>query len=198
MLRLLKKKEQWPFPTPGRRLLLRPLQRADVDKIRLWFKDEELIRLAFGTTAQRDTLDQLARDYCQEIESGRRNALALWTPQGSLIGFVRFSLRRSERQRIARVGILIGDRKYWSRGLGTEAMMGLLDYLFSRRQVDRTELDTADFNLRAQRCFEKCGFARRREQTLVRLEDGGSSTKIWMELTRAGWQNSRPSPAANT
>lgn len=189
MLSLLKRREQqWPLPTPGHRLLLRPLQPTDVDSIREWLKNKEITRLAFGSTADPSVLDRLARDYCKEIESGRRNALALWTPDGRFIGFVRFSLRRSGLRRLARVGIMIGDPRYLGQGYGTEAMEGFLTYLFQRRKVDRVELDTADFNVRAQRCFEKCGFEKKREQTLIQLEDGRPSTKVWMELSRDTWR----------
>ncbi|MGE0493629.1 MAG: GNAT family N-acetyltransferase [Vulcanimicrobiota bacterium] len=188
MLRLLTRREKWPFESPNGRLLLRPLQRADIDHIRRWFHDKDLIRLAFGTSADGPTLDRLAREYCEEIQSGRRNALAIWTPDGRFIGFVRFNLRRRGRERIARVGIMIGQRMYWNGGFGTEAMMALNAYLFTRRQTNLIELDTADFNTRAQRCFEKCGFRRKREQNLVSLVDGSSSTKIWMELDHARWQ----------
>ncbi len=189
MLRLLTKRERWPFQSPAGRLLLRPLQPPDVDEIKTWFRDSELVRLAFGTAADDPTLQKLAREYCQEIESGHRNALALWTPSGRLIGFVRFSLRRKGRQKVARVGILIGQRGHWGRGLGSEAMEALNAYLFTRRQVDLIELDTADFNTRAQRCFEKCGFYKKREQNLVSLVDGSSTKKIWMELDRRGWES---------
>lgn len=194
MLRLLRRREQWPYPAPGGRLVLRPLQRADVAQIRVWFQDSELTRLAFGTRADDQVLERLTREYCREIETGQRNALAVWTQQGELIGFVRYSLRRDRSGRVARVGILIGCRRYWNQGLGTEAMMGMLGYLFKRRDVMLVELDTADFNHRAQRCFEKCGFRKRCRQELLGLTDGQPSAKIWMEISRADWRKHSSSP----
>lgn len=188
MLRLLRKREEWPFPAPGGRLVLRPLQRPDVERIRVWFGDPELTRLAFGTRADEEALERLAGEYCREIETGHRNALAIWTRGGDFIGFVRFSLRRERHGRVARVGILLGNRERWNRGYGTEAMLGLLAYLFDRRDVATVELDTADFNHRAQRCFEKCGFRRRRTQDLISQEDGTPCTKVWMDLSRLDWE----------
>ncbi|MBI3924347.1 MAG: GNAT family N-acetyltransferase [Armatimonadetes bacterium] len=188
MLRLLNRRDGWPYPAPGGRVRLRPLEEEDVQQIRAWLTDRELIRLAFGTRAEDEALDRLARDYCREIATGRGNALAVESTSGQLIGFVRFNLRNTRTGRNARVGILIGDRGYWNCGLGTEAMEGLIAILFTRRKASVIELDTADFNLRAQRCFEKCGFERRAKQSLVSLENGQPSRKIWMELSRAAWE----------
>ena len=61
------------------------------------------------------------------------------------------------------IGITIGDRKYWSRGLGTEAISLFVEYLFNELKLKKIYLHTLAWNFRAQRCFKKAGFSSVRE-----------------------------------
>lgn len=193
MLRLLGKRERWPYEAPGGRVVLRPLVGADVRQVREWFRDLELVRHAFGLRADEAALERVAEDYCREIRFGRRNVLAIDTSAGDFLGFVRFSLRSGSAGMVARVGILLGPSRSRGRGLGTEAMRLFMDYLFDVRRVDAVELDTADFNLPAQRCFEKVGFRRRGELTMLPTHPPSmSANKIWMELLRSDWPGLEP------
>lgn len=187
MLRLLGKRERWPYEAPGGRVVLRPLNAADVRQVREWLRDLDLVRHAFGLNADAPGLERVAEDYCREIRFGRRNVLAIDSLSGEFIGFVRFSLRSGSRGLTARVGILLGPRRLWGRGVGTESMRLLLGYLFEVRRVESVELDTADFNVRAQRCFEKVGFERRGELTVLPSSTSTSASKVWMELTKDRW-----------
>ena len=58
----------------------------------------------------------------------------------------------------AELGITIGDRKFWSRGYGSEAVRMLLAHLFSDIGLRRVYLHTLAWNYRAQRCFAQAGF----------------------------------------
>lgn len=44
------------------------------------------------------------------------------------------------------------------RGIGREAIRLLLDYAFDRVRLHRVQLEVFDFNDRARRAYEKCGF----------------------------------------
>ena len=58
----------------------------------------------------------------------------------------------------AEIGIMIGDRGYWSKGYGFDILVTLIDHIFSNSSLKRLYLHTLDWNHRAQRCFAKCGF----------------------------------------
>jgi len=58
----------------------------------------------------------------------------------------------------AEIGIVIGNRDYWNRGYGTDAVNALLNHLFGEGKYLRIYLKTLDWNARAQKCFRKCGF----------------------------------------
>jgi len=60
----------------------------------------------------------------------------------------------------AQLGIRIGDRGYWNLGYGTDATLLLLQYGFEVMGLQRIWLKVLPENIRAIRCYEKCGFTR--------------------------------------
>jgi RimJ/RimL family protein N-acetyltransferase len=57
------------------------------------------------------------------------------------------------------LGIMIGNRDYWNQGYGAETVNLLLDHIFGKLSLERVYLTTLDWNMRAQKCFKKCGFS---------------------------------------
>lgn len=56
------------------------------------------------------------------------------------------------------LGIVIGDKDYWSRGYGTDVVNLLVGYAFTSMSVERVWLKVLPWNIRAIRCYEKCNF----------------------------------------
>lgn len=80
-------------------------------------------------------------------------------PDGRYIGGARLHNIVWEDRR-ARLAIGIFDRRFWSRGYGTEAIRLLLRYGFDELRLHRIDLRVLDYNTRAIRAYEKCGFVR--------------------------------------
>jgi len=55
-------------------------------------------------------------------------------------------------------GIAIGDRKYWGKGYGTQALKAMLDWSFKVRGLRIITLDVLGSNPRAIKCYKNCGF----------------------------------------
>lgn len=60
--------------------------------------------------------------------------------------------------RVATVGIMIGNKSYWGKGYGTDAMKTLTKFIFQDMNINKIRLATFSFNERAQKCYKKCGF----------------------------------------
>lgn len=60
--------------------------------------------------------------------------------------------------RVAVVGIMIGDKDYWGKGYGTDAMKALMNFVFNNMNISKIRLNVFSFNTRAIKCYEKCGF----------------------------------------
>jgi RimJ/RimL family protein N-acetyltransferase len=75
---------------------------------------------------------------------------------GSLVG--RMNLREIDWfARTAVLGISFRPDSL-GQGLGTEALLLLLEQFFERMEMSALFLDVAAHNLRARRCYERCGF----------------------------------------
>jgi RimJ/RimL family protein N-acetyltransferase len=142
----------------GKKTALRPLRKEDFPIIYSWFDDEEIMELAFGISRTESGFKNLLDSYKKEIEGNRQAFFGVENENNQLIGFSSHTFLEGERR--ARIGILIGRRDYWNKGYGRDAVMTLLHYLFEEKKVETVELDTAFFNIRAQKCFEACGFKR--------------------------------------
>ena len=60
--------------------------------------------------------------------------------------------------RRAQFNILIGDPEVWGKGYGRQATTALLDYGFSKLNLESIQLGVNAENLRAVRAYEKAGF----------------------------------------
>ena len=60
--------------------------------------------------------------------------------------------------RTATLGIFIGDKDFRNKGYGTEAIKLILEYGFKYLNLYNIKLDLMEFNARALKCYEKCGF----------------------------------------
>ncbi len=85
----------------------------------------------------------------------------------------------------AEIGIIIGNRNYWSKGYGTDAVTLLVNHIFDKTDLKRIYLKTLESNQRAQKCFNKCGF------TPYGRRGSGGYSFVLMELYRTKWQQSK-------
>lgn len=58
------------------------------------------------------------------------------------------------------VTIFIGNKDFWGKGYGTDAMKILLNFIFLQMNINKVRLYVYSFNERAIKSYEKCGFKR--------------------------------------
>lgn len=142
----------------GELVVLREKRLGDAHNDFRWRTDAELARFdaarPFGATYH----DYLAlfRDELT-YPSPYRRSLAIEDMDGRHIGNAMYynidTIRRE-----AEIGITIGERDYWSKGYGADAVKTLVRVIFLATGFRRIYLKTLDWNARAQRSFEKAGF----------------------------------------
>ena len=80
------------------------------------------------------------------------------------------------------LGIMIGDRNYWSKGYGTDVVKTAITHIFQTTELNRVYLHTLINNYRAQKSFTKAGFSPIREKQ----RDGHEF--VLMEIRRTEWE----------
>ena len=164
--------------TRGASVLLREKRLGDAVEDYRWRTDPELTRF--------DAARPLAVTYQEDLAALReeilspslhRRSLAIEDEAGRHIGNVMYYNIDTLRQE-AELGVTIGERSYWSRGYGTEAVRLLAEHLLAQRGFRRVHLKTLDWNRRARGCFRKAGFVE-----CGRAQRGGHAF-VLMELRR--------------
>ena len=82
----------------------------------------------------------------------------------------------------AEIGIFIGDKDFWGRGYGTEALSLLIDYGFRKLNFNNVMLLVLSFNERAVRLYEKLGFKKIGERRKAMKRDLIWHNIIYMDL----------------
>ena len=117
---ILNQLKKQPVLMEGReKVILRSMKKPDLPRIKKWLEDRELIELGFGLQADEKSLNKIAATYYQKLQTQNEFFLAIENKENLLIGFARFL---PVNDTLARVGIMIGENAYWSKGCGTEAM----------------------------------------------------------------------------
>lgn len=141
----------------GSKVRLRPRRFEDVPDQYRWRCDEEICKLDASVPTGL-SFSEFSERYSIELEfPGLVSTLAIDTLDGRHIGecsLFNFDFLSSS----AELGVLIGEKDYWGRGYGADAINTLLQDIFATSDLNRLLLRTLEWNARAQRCFEKCGF----------------------------------------
>ncbi len=165
----------------GAKVVLREKRLEDAENDYIWRSDPELARLdaALPLTMSFDRYLKLFQDQLKYPTPGSHH-FATDTIDGKYIGnCMYYDLDTVNLE--AELGIVIGDREYWSNSYGYDAVITLLDHMFTARRLKRVYLHTLEWNKRAQRCFSKSGFKP------VKMVRRMAYDFILMEVLRDDW-----------
>lgn len=140
----------------GSLVRLRAREKTDLDRVHRWINDREvtqylLARYPLSRAAEEKWLEENADSSFQSVR------LAIETKDGVHIGNIDLGPIDAEDRRGA-LGIMIGEKEYWGRGLGSDAIRTLLRFAFDEMNLNRVWLTAHEFNERAVACYRKCGF----------------------------------------
>ena len=141
----------------GKVVRLRALESADLERAYGWINDREVTRYlsARYPLSRADERRWLEEGPTNGFAAGVR--LAIETKEGVHIGSI--GLRQTNPEdRKAGLGIMIGEKAYWSNGYGSDAIVTLLRFAFREMNLNRVWLHVLEFNERAIACYAKCGF----------------------------------------
>jgi RimJ/RimL family protein N-acetyltransferase len=171
----------------GQKVVLREKRLSDAANDYEWRTDPELSRYD-ATLPLKLSQREFMLYYTEQMRSFKedRRWFAIDTVDGKHIGNCMYYDMDKIRKQV-KMGIIIGDREYWGKGYGADAVMTLVAHVFGDLNLERVYLDTLEWNVRAQRCFRKCGFVvsghvNDKEHNFVVME----LYRSWLDLSEAG------------
>lgn len=174
----------------GDRVRLRAPMREDIPTFVKWFNDPEVTEFLLRSPPM--GMDEEER-WFDSLVSQEGRVFSVETRQGKLIGNLGI-IHIDWAQRKADIGAVLGEKEYWSKGYGTEAITLLLGYMFEELNLNRIWLYCDESNVRAQRCYEKCGFRREGVFRQNRFKAGRYIDDVVMSILRGEW-DARKRPA---
>lgn len=156
-----------------------------------WSRDSEFFRL-MGDDPSRPFSKRNNKEFFEKIleKNGQETfAFLIETVEtGQVIGDLSIQSEISWTHGDAIVGIGLGEREFWGKGYGTEAMRLLLNYAFNELNLHRMSLDVFEYNPRAIRSYEKAGFVMEgRERQSLRRE-GQRWDIVHTGILRSEWE----------
>lgn len=172
----------------GTKVRLRRKRMDDAPVDYAWRRDPELARFDAASPLRSSYSDFLAT-FREDVDypTPFRRVYTIEDFDGLHIGNVMY-YNIDDRRKEAELGITIGDKRFWSRGYGRDAVVTFLRHLFTEGGLHRVYLNTLDWNVRAQQSFLAAGFA---ECGAVRR---GIHNFITMEVLAEPWLESHPTP----
>ena len=138
----------------GKKCYLSPMDTNDAAKFTEWLNDMEVMVTfdpyysSINLETEKAILESLSKDHNYSIIDLEMDELI-----GSC-GFVNLD----HVNQTAETGIFIGNKTYWNKGYGTEALSLLIDYGFKALNLHSIMLRVFEYNKGAIRCYEKIGF----------------------------------------
>jgi len=171
----------------GEKIYLRRVEREDLGgNYFQWLNDTEVLRWMFNGAFPNSV--EAMEAYYQGVVSGRTDIVFAIILKEDERHVGNIGIHRIEPiARSAEIGILIGERDVWGRGIGTEAIGLLAGHAFLRLNLNRLYAGAHEANAGCLRAFEKNGFRREGVARQAMYVGGAYGNVVNLGLLRSEW-----------
>lgn len=174
----------------GDNLVLREVFKEDLSCMREWVNDWGTVRYLSDIFLYPHTLKQ-TEDFLNVVLEGKSelDKQFVIAKKHTLEYIGQIGLHKIDwKNRVAELGIVIGDKENIGKGIGTEAIELLQYFAFCKMNLNKLELAVHDFNKRAYKCYEKCGFVEEGRLRQKHYFDGKYSDSILMGILKEEYE----------
>ncbi|WP_046175838.1 GNAT family N-acetyltransferase [Domibacillus indicus] len=145
------------------KLKIRVLEESDGQKLVKWLSDPVVLQFYEGRDNAFD-LEKVQKEFYNKEEGVTRGIIEFDKKE---IGYIQYyPLGKKEKEQygyeeediIYGTDQLIGEVDYWNKGIGKVLIKAVVEHLIKAKQAQKVVMDPQEWNIRAIRCYEKCGF----------------------------------------
>jgi RimJ/RimL family protein N-acetyltransferase len=181
-------REAWrPDAIYGRNVILRRHRGENLKAFMRWYADPEVARLTRYAQGPLSP-DEIQRFFYGRIMGADFLAMAIHVKETDrLIGTCAFSQLDGDNGSTL-YHITIGEHDSWGRGYGSEATELMVAHAFTHLALHRVALTVFEFNARAIRAYQKCGFVEEGRARQAIFRDGRFWDEIHMSVLAPEWE----------
>lgn len=146
---------------------IRDIKDEDVVILFAWWIDQEINRydprpIPHNSSSLLKECKNYCRMFAHEVMNknkrlNRYRYFIITNTEDRPIGFINlFGFDKEKNQ--AEMGIIIGDKTYWRKGIAYKSCQIVLEYLFTEGGFQRIHIETSEHNKPARQLFHKLGF----------------------------------------
>jgi len=143
----------------GKKVVLRRVKPKEIIKCVKWFKDKDVNRHLREDRSDMTEKKELAWLRKAKKSKNEFQMGIYYKEDGKEVYVGNTGLNKIDwKHGTTEFGIIIGDKRYWDRGIGTETLKLMVDFGFKVLKLNSIHLMVDERNKRAQRCYERVGF----------------------------------------
>lgn len=173
-------------------LRFRPVEKEDLKLLHEWENDFELIMYSRSNPMSFVNMAQLEKKFEEWVKEEKHfHFIVEMGEEKDAIGIARIRLEEWGRVKTGEIGTYIGKKELWGKGVGRRITVALLEMAFNQLNVDRCEAWSVEYNDRAHKALEACGFEKggiMREAVYV---NGRKWNGVHFDILRDEFQNLR-------
>ena len=141
------------------RVRFRALEREDLRLLHAWENDSELIMYSRSRPLNFVSVAQLEKQYDEWMKDERElHFIVELVDSKEAIGIARLQRQDWSNVKSIDIGTYIGKKELWGKGLGRDITVALLEMTFNQLNAERCQAWSVEYNRRAHRTLEACGF----------------------------------------
>jgi len=166
---------------------LRPLEVEDGKEFHHWASDREVTQFSISSYAYPQSRADISTWLSNINSSSKTVSLGVCCIEtGKLIGYAGIA-SISALNRCGEFFILIGEKEYWGKGIGTEVTKLITEYGFNTLGLHRIELTAFASNPSAIRAYEKAGYKHEGVKRQSGYRHGKFVDKVQMAILSDEW-----------
>jgi RimJ/RimL family protein N-acetyltransferase len=137
----------------------RPWEKEDLKLLHQWENDFELIMYSRSLPMNFMSMTQIEKMYEERMKEEKNLYFIVETinPHES-IGIATIRKEEWANVKTGTLGTYIGKKELWNKGLGKQITVAMLEMAFFHLNLERGEAWSVEYNTRAHKALEACGF----------------------------------------
>jgi len=163
--------------------IIRPFKKEDVLLWQTWDIDLEIqAHMPEPLNELQDIQEQY--EYIKECEKDEEGYYwSIETNDGITIGTISLTEINSHHK-VAEIGIVIGDKNYWGKGVATQVIFELIKYAFINLDIKYISAEVEEPNIPMQKVFKKVGFKKDGLFENARIKNGSRINVIHFSISK--------------